>query len=62
MDPKFASDIDTLIGLFLSLCTIATLFLKIIVIMAQNKKPIAVNVYVSSPVTYQFLWFYLNKN
>ncbi len=37
-------------------------FLKTIVIMAQNKNPIAVNIYVSSPVTYRFFWFDLNKN
>ncbi len=62
MDPNISSDIDTLCRLFLSLCMIAYIVLKTIVIMAQNKKPIGVNVYVSSPVTYRFLWFDLNKN
>ncbi len=30
--------------------------------MAQIKKPIAINVYVSSSVTYRFFGFHLNKN
>ncbi len=50
MDPKCSSDLDC----FFHFAWLPTLFLKTIVIMAhmaQNKKSITVNVYVSSPVT-----------
>ncbi len=47
IDPNVSSAIDTF-GLCLSLCMIAYIVLETIVVMAQNKKPIAVNVYVFS--------------
>ncbi len=59
MEPKFSSDIDTLFGLFLLLCMIAYIVLENLLSSWFNKKPIAVNVYVSSPVPFDFFDFIL---
>ncbi len=62
MDPQFSSDIDTLFGLFLLLYMIAYIVLENLLSSWLNKKPIAVNVYVSSPVPFDFFDFYLKNS